>query len=166
MSINSKLDEIVNLNRIPPITWVIVGFALPVANIVYVNSYFLYFSTILFIFYGCCNLLFELSTFHLNVVSSNFQLYTDFTFHNKLTVSNYLIYPLNKIIDNSKNPFICEFETLDNTRISIELSIYSGNIKCIKKILFLIYTFGITSRNYTYDKDIEYFKTKKMICFV
>ena len=74
--------------------------------------------------------------------------------------------PLNKTIDHNSNPFINEFETLDDTRISIELSIYTGKSNCIKKILFLIYTFGMTNRNYTYDKNIEYFKAKKMMCFV
>jgi hypothetical protein len=166
MSINSTLDEIINMNRIPPITWVIVGYGLPVLNIIYDDSYTLYISVILFIFYGCCNLLFEISTFHLNVVSSNFPLYNDFTIYNKLTLSNYLICPLNKNINISETPYLSKIETFDDTRISIELSIYPGKNIYIKKILFLIYTFGITTRNFTYDKNIEYFKSRNMFYFV
>ena len=166
MSINSTLNEIVNLNRIPPIIWIVFGYILALLNLIYDDLYTLYISIILFIFYGCCNALFELSTFHLNVVSSNFPLYNDFTIHNKLTVSNYLICPLNKDVDVSETPYLSKIETFDDTRISIELSIYSGKNLYVKKALFLIYIFGITPRNFTYDKNIEYFKSKKMFYFV
>ena len=153
------LKELLVLNRIPPILWTVGGYTLSFLNLYYYNDNLLRISIFLFLSYGCLNLFFNLMTFSFDFKSNNFPKYNEFNFLHKLTISNYQIIPLNGIKEEWKEGEITPLETsFDDTKIFINVSTYNVDFNFIKIILYFIYIFGITDKNYVHGKNHDYFK--------
>jgi len=154
------LEELLVLNRIPPILWIIIGYMLSFLNLYYYDDILFRISIFLFLLYGCLNLFFNLMTFSFDFKSNNFLKYNEFNFLHKLTISNYQIEPSNieKSGSIEEGKMTSSKYYFDDTKIFINITTCNIDSDFIKTILYFIYIFGITDKNYAHKKNIDYFK--------
>ncbi len=128
--------------RFPPYIWDFIGYGGGLLTIFYYDNFFYLFS-FFFVIYGLLNMFFDF-------FSVSFD-YSNNKMPNYKNIGNYNYYITNKkyVLEN-KEIFnsINKSNTIDDSKLKIELSIYVGEKCLIKYILFFIYLSGITKKNY------------------
>lgn len=140
---NIELRKILS-PRLPPYIWDIVGYFGGLITIFHYNKIGIIIYSCAFVFYGLLNVLFD-------IFSVSFE-YSNNTMPSYKDIGNYNFYITNKkyVLQNKNNniPFD-KINMVDNSKLSLELSIYVGESYFIKNTLYYIYLLGITKKNYT-----------------
>jgi hypothetical protein len=152
ISNNIELNQIIH-KRIPPYLWDIIGYFGGLIAIFYYDKNGIIIYSCSFVFYGLLNILFDVCSVSFDYSNSIMPNYNNIKPLYNFYISNKK-YILQNI--NTSNPFD-EINMIDNSKLKIELTIYVGENKFIKKILFVIYLLGITKKNYTIE-DYNNFK--------
>jgi hypothetical protein len=135
---NKDLDNII-IKRIPPYLWDMIGYICPFIIVINYNKQLIIIYSLLYVVYGFLNIIFELFTYTIEYSPINKE------------IGNYNIYLTNKKFKLNKYG---ENE-LNNNKLIIDLNIYNGNSILIKNILLIIYSLGITKKNYTIKSKQE-----------
>lgn len=153
---NIELKDILYI-RLPPYVWDIIGYGGGLVVIFYYDKIGIITYSFSFVLYGLLNIIFD-------IFSVSFE-YSNNTMPNYNNIGKYNYYITNKkyILQNKNNskPFD-KINMVDDSRLKIELSIYVGEYFAIKYLLFIIYLFGITKKNYTIKDFNDY---KDTICY-
>lgn len=148
---NIGLQQIIT-PRLSPYLWDIFGYCGGLITIFYYNKLGLIIFSCIYAFYGLLNILFDIFTVSFE--------YSNNIMPNYKELNIYSIYITNKkyILQdkNSSEPFK-KINMIDNSKLNIEISLYVGNNKFIKILLYYIYLLGITKKNYT-KEDFNNFK--------
>jgi len=147
---NIELKDIIYA-RLPPYIWDIIGYGGGLIAIFYYDKLGIIVYSCSFVLYGLLNIFFD-------IFSVSFE-YSNNAMPNYNSIGNYNFYITNKkyILQNKNNskPFD-KISMVDDSKLKIELSIYVGEYNVIKYLLFVIYLFGITKKNYTIKDYNDY----------
>ena len=135
--------------RLSPYIWDIIGYGGGLVAIFYYDKIGIIIYSCSFVLYGLLNIFFDIS-----VVSFD---YSNNVMPNYKNIGKYNFYITNKKYILQNKDKLINYEMVDENKLKIELSIYVGEYSFIKYVLFLIYVFGITKKNYTI-KDYNTFK--------
>jgi len=145
---NIELHKII-YPRLSPYIWDIIGYGGGLVAIFYYDKIGIIIYSCSFVLYGLLNIFFDIS-----VVSFD---YSNNVMPNYKNIGKYNFYITNKKYILQNKDKLINYEMVDENKLKIELSIYVGEYSFIKYVLFLIYVFGITKKNYTI-KDYNTFK--------
>ena len=151
ISNNIKLCDIIH-PRIPPFIWDIVGYGGGLGTIFYYDKIGIIVFSGSFFMYGLLNMVFDM-------FSVSFE-YSNIMMPNYKDLGNYKLYITNKkylLQNTNKSNLFSPINMIDDSKLRIELSIYVGDYRIIKYLLFAIYLLGITKKNYTI-RDYNIFK--------
>jgi hypothetical protein len=152
---NIELNKII-YPRLSPYVWDVIGYSGGLVAIFYYDKVGIIVYACSFVLYGLLNAFFDIS-----VVSFE---YSNNVMPNYKSIGNYNFYITNKkyILQNiNKSKPLDAINMVDDSKLKIELSIYVGECCVIKYLLFFIYLFGITKKNYTMN---DYNAYKDTIC--
>lgn len=133
--------------RIPPFCWDIVSYIVAITAIFYHTTPYLIFYTTLIILYGLLNLFFDVNTVSFDFSNEKMPNYNEFG-NNKYFITNPL-YALQDINQSQNGVGQSEINMIDNSKLKLTISIYVGDNKMLKTLLYIIYFFGITKKNFT-----------------
>ena len=151
---NIELQDII-YPRVCPYIWDIIGYGGGLVAIFYYNKIGIIAYSCSFVLYGLLNIIFDIcvvSFEYSNIVMPNYKS-IEFYYNFYITNKKYILQNKNKLIN---------YDMADESKLKIELSIYVGESRFIKKLLFIIYFFGITKKNYTTN---DYNTFKDTICY-
>jgi hypothetical protein len=133
-------------SRVSPYLWDIFGYTGGLVAIFYYNKIGLITFSCSIVLYGLLNILFDIFTVSFDYSNNTMPNYNNLTGVYNLSITNKKYMLQNKTVLSKE-----EIKTymIDNSKLKIELSIYVGNNYYIKYMLFWIYFFGITKKNYT-----------------
>lgn len=153
---NIELNKII-YPRFPPYIWDIIWYSGGLVSIFYYDKIGIIIYSCSFVLYGLLNMFFDIcvvSFEYSNNIMPNYKSIGNYNFY--ITNKKYILQNINK-----KNQFD-KINMVDDSKLKIELSIYVGKYSMIKYMLFVIYLFGITKKNYTIK---EYNNFKDTICY-
>jgi hypothetical protein len=161
-------NETVNVSdfldkRIPPIFWDIVSYGLTITGIFYHTTPYLIFYTVLFILFGSLNILFEINTISFEHFNRNMPTYAQFEKYKYIVTSP--LYVIKKKPINQDNSLGVHLPTVaERSKLKLIIHMYVGDNPRLGRFLYLIYLFGITKHNFTFNNEDDF--SKNEISFV
>jgi hypothetical protein len=137
--------------RFSPYIWDIIGCIGAIITFFNYNNNKIKIYACVLIFYIILNVIFELCSVSFEYSNSSMPNYKE------IGIYNFFITNKKYVLQSKNLSNMADLNMADNSRLKIELSIYVGNFIWIKYLLFLIYLFGITKKNYTIN-DYNDFK--------
>jgi hypothetical protein len=157
ISNNIELQKILS-PRLPPYLWDIIGYGGGLVAIFYYDKTGIIIYSCSFVLYGILNMIFDICSVSFEYSNDMMPSYKDIGYYNfYITNKKYILQDINKSIPFDK------VNIVDNSKLKMELSVYAGESCFVKYMLFFIYLFGITKKNYTMN---EYNDFKNKICWV
>lgn len=136
--------------RVPPIFWDLIGYSGGLFILIFNNFnitivFFLFFSL-----YGFLNMIFDIFTVICNLNELKLPNYNDCS--NKNYFYQWFVFNKKYILKTgtqySGDPFKGSYQ-IDTSHISVDVHLYIGKSIYLEKLLYSIYFFGITKKNYT-----------------
>jgi hypothetical protein len=155
--LNNKNEELYKIfnKRCPPIILEIFGYISGFLIILFNNKLFIIIYGSIFLFYYLCNLFFDIFTVSISYKNNKMPLYKDITYYEMLMLSNKK-YRLNKDTkyDFTLNNF--NYYYINNSNLELDIHIYVGDNILVNNILYYIYLFGITRKNFSLKEHTNF----------
>jgi hypothetical protein len=141
--------------RVPPYLWDIIGYGGGLIAIFYYDKIGIIFYSCSFVLYGLLNIIFDIYSVSFEYFNHTMPNYNDIEY-----IYNFCIVNKKYVLQNKNNskPFD-KINMIDDSKLKIELSIYVGKYNFIKYLLYVIYLFGITKKNYTINDYNDFINT-------
>jgi hypothetical protein len=154
-----KLTNIL-VPRFPPFLWNVTIYFSTLLYFFIQNKNILFFIFFLLFLKESTNIFFDLNTFSIELSTTSFPNYKNFKLYNLYIYDKkyYLKHILPNRFDSHDENHECILIDKNNTCINVY--IYIGNDEKIENLLYFIYLFGLTTKNYTREHKNNFIESE------